>query len=81
MPLDDEQDERAERARPTIQPTRNAGPFTRARGVASISTTAMIGNGLIATPTRERQRSVRWLRSWRGMRAAAHGWRRLTRAA
>ena len=33
---------------PTIQPSMNARPFTRARGVASISTMAMIGIGLIA---------------------------------
>ena len=39
------------RARPTIQPSRNAGPFVRARGVPSINTTAMIGTGLIVTPT------------------------------
>ena len=38
-------------ARPTTQPDRNAGPFTRPFGVASISTTAMIGTGLSATPT------------------------------
>jgi hypothetical protein len=36
---------------PTIQPARNAGPLTRPLGVASISTTAMIGTGLSATPT------------------------------
>jgi hypothetical protein len=36
---------------PRIQPARNAGPFTRPFGVASISTTAMIGAGLSATPT------------------------------
>ena len=29
----------------------NAGPLTRPRGVPSMSTTAMIGTGLIATPT------------------------------
>ena len=38
-------------ASPTTQPSRNAGPFTRPFGVASISTTAMIGTGLRATPT------------------------------
>ena len=38
-------------ASPAIQPTRNAGPLARARGVASISTTPMIGTGLMATPT------------------------------
>ena len=38
-------------ARPSIQPATNAGPLTRARGVPSISTTAMIGTGLSATPT------------------------------
>ena len=38
-------------ARPRIHPARNAGPLTRPRGVASISTTAMIGIGLSATPT------------------------------
>ena len=38
-------------ARPSTQPSRNAGPLARARGVASISTTPMIGNGLIVTPT------------------------------
>jgi hypothetical protein len=37
--------------KPTIQPSRNAGPLTRARGVPSMSTTAMIGTGLNATPT------------------------------
>src|SRR5829696_2220707 len=39
------------RAIPTIQPARNAGPLLRARGVTSISTTATIGSGLMATPT------------------------------
>ena len=34
-------------ARPTTQPTTNAGPFERARGVTSMSTTPMIGIGLI----------------------------------
>jgi hypothetical protein len=38
-------------ATPTIQPSRNAGPFVRARGVTSMSTTATIGIGLTATPT------------------------------
>ncbi len=38
-------------ASPAIQPTRNAGPFERARGVASMSTTPMIGIGLMATAT------------------------------
>ena len=38
-------------ARPTIQPSTKAGPLTRARGVPSISTTAMIGIGLSATPS------------------------------
>ncbi len=38
-------------ASPSTQPPRNAGPFTRPFGVASISTTAMIGTGLRATPT------------------------------
>ena len=38
-------------ASPSTQPSTNAGPFERARGVASISTTAMIGTGLSATPT------------------------------
>ena len=38
-------------ANPTIQPARKAGPFTRPFGVASISTTAIIGIGLRATPT------------------------------
>ena len=37
--------------RPTIQPSANAGPFDRARGVPSMRTIAMIGTGLIATPT------------------------------
>src|SRR4051794_32635925 len=32
---------------PTTQPTMNAGPFVRARGVTSMSTTPMIGIGLI----------------------------------
>ena len=36
---------------PTIQPAANAGPVARARGVPSIRTIAMIGTGLIATPT------------------------------
>ena len=35
----------------TTQPTRNTGPFTRARWENSIKVTAMIGTGLIATPT------------------------------
>lgn len=39
------------RDRPRIQPRSSAGPLERARGVASISTTPMIGNGLSATPT------------------------------
>src|SRR4029453_10635880 len=39
------------RAIPTIQPARNAGPLLRARGGTSISTTATIGSGLMATPT------------------------------
>ncbi len=38
-------------ATPAIQPIRNAGPFEGARGVASMSTTPMIGIGLIATAT------------------------------
>ena len=38
-------------ARPITQPSTNAGPLARARGVLSISTTAMIGIGLSATPT------------------------------
>jgi len=33
------------------QEATNAGPFTRPRGVESISTTATIGSGLTATPT------------------------------
>jgi hypothetical protein len=33
----------------TTQPTRKAGPFTRARAENSIRITAMIGIGLIAT--------------------------------
>src|SRR5262249_36447384 len=37
-------------ARPITQPRMNAGPFTRPRVVASMSTTATIGSGLIATP-------------------------------
>ena len=36
---------------PRAQPSTNAGPFTRPRGVPRKSTEAMIGNGLIATPT------------------------------
>jgi hypothetical protein len=36
---------------PASQPITNAGPFARVRGVTSISTTAMIGIGLSATPT------------------------------
>ena len=36
--------------RPTSQPSRNDDPLTPPRGVASISTTAMIGIGLRATP-------------------------------
>ena len=38
------------RASPTTHPARNAGPLARPLGVASISTTAMIGTGLSATP-------------------------------
>ncbi len=38
-------------ASPATQPARNAGPLIRPRAVASIRTTAMIGTGLIATPT------------------------------
>jgi hypothetical protein len=38
-------------ARPTIQAAAKAGPSTRARGVASIRTTATIGSGLTAMPT------------------------------
>ena len=38
-------------ASPTIHPATKAGPFTRASGVVSIRTTAMIGIGLSATPT------------------------------
>src|SRR5207344_1360413 len=38
-------------ATPITRPTRYAGPFTRPRGETSINTTAMIGIGLIATPT------------------------------
>ena len=38
-------------ASPASQPAMNNGPFTRARRVVSISTTAMIGIGLKATPT------------------------------
>ncbi len=34
-------------ARPTTQPATKAGPFERARGVTSMSTTPMIGIGLI----------------------------------
>ncbi len=41
--------------RPATQPTRNAGPLLRARGVESISTMAMIGNGLRPTTDRERK--------------------------
>ena len=35
----------------STQPSRNIGPFTRARAENSIRITAMIGTGLIATPT------------------------------
>ena len=35
----------------TTQPSRNISPLTRARCENSISVTAMIGTGLIATPT------------------------------
>jgi hypothetical protein len=35
---------------PATQPIANAIPFARARGVPSISTMAMIGTGLMATP-------------------------------
>ncbi len=38
-------------ASPASQPRTNSGPLTRARRVVSISTTAMIGTGLSATPT------------------------------
>ena len=38
-------------AAPRAQPSTNAGPFTRPRGVPSRRTEAMIGKGLIATPT------------------------------
>ena len=36
---------------PVNHPAMNAGPFARARGVPSISTTPMMGIGLSATPT------------------------------
>jgi hypothetical protein len=36
---------------PSTQPARNAGPLVRPLAVARISTTAMIGSGLSATPT------------------------------
>src|SRR5215213_9987630 len=36
--------------RPSSQPRTNAGPLDRARGVVNMSTTAMIGTGLSATP-------------------------------
>ena len=49
---DDAHDRRVLARHPIVQlPPRNAGPFTRPFGVASISTTAMIGTGLRATPT------------------------------
>ncbi len=38
-------------ATPTTHPRRNMNPSARARGVSSISTMAMIGIGLSATPT------------------------------
>ena len=38
-------------ARATAQPMRNIGPFTLARLENSIRITAMIGTGLMATPT------------------------------
>ena len=38
-------------SQPTSQPTMKAGPFTLARRETSIKITAMIGTGLIATPT------------------------------
>lgn len=38
-------------AKASTQPSRNSGPFTRARWENSIRITAMIGTGLIATPT------------------------------
>ena len=38
-------------ARATIHPTMNSGPLIRARWEKSIRMTAMIGTGLIATPT------------------------------
>ena len=37
--------------RPAIHPSAKAGPFARARGVASMSTIAIMGIGLIATTT------------------------------
>ena len=46
---------------PSTHPVRKAGPFVRPLGVASISTTAMIGNGLSATPTpNERIWPIAW---------------------
>ncbi len=48
-------------ARPITQPSRNAGPLVRPLGVASISTTAMIGTGLSATPMpNERTCPIAW---------------------
>lgn len=46
---------------PSTHPVRKAGPFVRPLGVASISTTAMIGTGLSATPTpNERTCPIVW---------------------
>ena len=54
---------------PTTHPTANAAPFDRARGVASIRITAMIGTGLRATPIADGRRSpiacpISGLSSW-----------------
>ena len=46
---------------PNTHPVRKAGPFVRPLGVASISTTAMIGTGLNMTPTpNERTWPIAW---------------------
>ncbi len=42
---------------PMTHPTANAGPLERAFGVPSMRMTAMIGTGLMATPTADGSRS------------------------
>ena len=43
---------------PTTQPSRKTGAFTRARSEKSTRTTAMIGSGLMATPTAKTMTSL-----------------------